>query len=270
MLARALATPSNLLVLDEPTNDLDLETLDLLQEMIADYPGTVHPRQPRPRFPRPHRHLGARGGGRRALGRICRRLFRHAGAARRRARCPRRPAASKRAARAAKTAAPPRAPRIQSESSSFKEKHALETLPARIDDLQREIAALARRLADPELFARDAAAFAKTASDLTTAEESSRQGRGGMAGAGNAARGDRGLRSPGVSAVRAPPRNCSAPPGAGDAPSGDRLDLPRGRPDFSPTIRSCASMKVLAGTSPSRPPTSASGTLRFELSVPSS
>ena len=41
MLARALAAPSNLLVLDEPTNDLDLETLDLLQEMIADYAGTV-------------------------------------------------------------------------------------------------------------------------------------------------------------------------------------------------------------------------------------
>jgi ATP-binding cassette subfamily F protein uup len=40
-LARALALPSNLLVLDEPTNDLDLETLDLLQEMIGDYPGTV-------------------------------------------------------------------------------------------------------------------------------------------------------------------------------------------------------------------------------------
>ena len=41
MLARALAQPSNLLVLDEPTNDLDLETLDLLQEMITDYAGTV-------------------------------------------------------------------------------------------------------------------------------------------------------------------------------------------------------------------------------------
>ncbi|MDF2973097.1 MAG: elongation factor 3 [Microvirga sp.] len=41
MLARALAQPSNLLVLDEPTNDLDLETLDLLEEMIQDYSGTV-------------------------------------------------------------------------------------------------------------------------------------------------------------------------------------------------------------------------------------
>ncbi len=41
LLAKALATPSNLLVLDEPTNDLDLETLDLLQEMLADYPGTI-------------------------------------------------------------------------------------------------------------------------------------------------------------------------------------------------------------------------------------
>jgi len=41
LLARALALPSNLLVLDEPTNDLDLETLDLLQELLGDYPGTV-------------------------------------------------------------------------------------------------------------------------------------------------------------------------------------------------------------------------------------
>ena len=41
MLARALAAPSNLLVLDEPTNDLDIETLDLLQELIGEYKGTV-------------------------------------------------------------------------------------------------------------------------------------------------------------------------------------------------------------------------------------
>ena len=41
MLARALAKPSNLLVLDEPTNDLDIETLDLLQELLGDYAGTI-------------------------------------------------------------------------------------------------------------------------------------------------------------------------------------------------------------------------------------
>ena len=41
MLARALANRSNLMVLDEPTNDLDLETLDLLQELLADYQGTA-------------------------------------------------------------------------------------------------------------------------------------------------------------------------------------------------------------------------------------
>src|SRR5262245_9123316 len=41
MLGRALAKPSNLLVLDEPTNDLDLETLDVLEEMLADYAGTI-------------------------------------------------------------------------------------------------------------------------------------------------------------------------------------------------------------------------------------
>src|SRR5262249_51845013 len=41
MLARALAKPSNVLVLDEPTNDLDLETLDVLEEMLGTYAGTV-------------------------------------------------------------------------------------------------------------------------------------------------------------------------------------------------------------------------------------
>ncbi|MDD9333286.1 MAG: ATP-binding cassette domain-containing protein, partial [Bartonella sp.] len=41
MLARLLSQPANFLILDEPTNDLDMETLDLLQEFIADFPGTV-------------------------------------------------------------------------------------------------------------------------------------------------------------------------------------------------------------------------------------
>ena len=41
LLAKALAAPSNMLVLDEPTNDLDADTLDLLQEALSDYDGTV-------------------------------------------------------------------------------------------------------------------------------------------------------------------------------------------------------------------------------------
>ena len=41
MLAQALARPSNLLILDEPTNDLDMETLEVLEDMLGDYPGTV-------------------------------------------------------------------------------------------------------------------------------------------------------------------------------------------------------------------------------------
>ncbi|HMT38443.1 MAG TPA: ATP-binding cassette domain-containing protein, partial [Thermomonas sp.] len=41
LLARLFAQPSNLLVMDEPTNDLDVETLELLEELLADYPGTL-------------------------------------------------------------------------------------------------------------------------------------------------------------------------------------------------------------------------------------
>ena len=84
MLARALAKPSNLLVLDEPTNDLDLETLDVLEEMLGDYPGTVllvsHDRDFLDRVVTSVIAAGRR----RPLDRICRRLYRHAGAARRR------------------------------------------------------------------------------------------------------------------------------------------------------------------------------------------
>ena len=83
VLARALAQPSNLLVLDEPTNDLDLETLDLLQEMIADYPGTVlivsHDRDFLDRVATSVIVVGRRG----AMAGICGRLFGHGRPARR-------------------------------------------------------------------------------------------------------------------------------------------------------------------------------------------
>ena len=41
LLARLFAKPSNVLIMDEPTNDLDLETLDLLEDLVSSYPGTV-------------------------------------------------------------------------------------------------------------------------------------------------------------------------------------------------------------------------------------
>jgi ATP-binding cassette subfamily F protein uup len=53
---------------------------------------------------------------------------------------------------------------------SFKEKHALETLPARIEELQRQVEALRGKLADPALFARDPAGFRRIAADLAAAE----------------------------------------------------------------------------------------------------
>jgi len=84
MLARSLAKASNLLVLDEPTNDLDLETLDVLEEMLGDYEGTVilisHDRDFLDRVVT----SVIAPEGEWALGRICRRLHRYAGAARRR------------------------------------------------------------------------------------------------------------------------------------------------------------------------------------------
>ncbi len=77
MLARALALPSNLMVLDEPTNDLDIETLDLLQELLGDYPGTMllvsHDRDFLDRVATSV--IVAEGDG--PLARIRRRLFRH-------------------------------------------------------------------------------------------------------------------------------------------------------------------------------------------------
>jgi len=81
-LARAFARPSNLLVLDEPTNDLDLETLDLLQERLAEYPGHGAAGQPRPRLPRSGGDFSHRDRRRRAVDRVCRRLHRYAGTAR--------------------------------------------------------------------------------------------------------------------------------------------------------------------------------------------
>ena len=167
-LARALALPSNLLVLDEPTNDLDLETLDLLQEMIADYPGTVivvsHDRDFLDRVATAV--IVAEGEGRWAD---------YAGGygdmvAQRGAALGGKAAL---AARAAPTAPVAPAARLESgaprRKMSFKDKHALDTLPVRIAELEALEIRLRADLDDPKLYARDPARFAKLSGALAKA-----------------------------------------------------------------------------------------------------
>ena len=171
MLAVALARPSNLMVLDEPTNDLDLETLDLLQEMLADYQGTVllvsHDRDFLDRVVTST--VAAEGDGR---------WVEYAGGYTDMLSQRGTPALSARAdtrKQAKASEAKPAAVR----KISFKERHELErVLPDAIAKLQADIARHQRMLSDANLFTRDpkkfnatTAALAKAEADLAHAEE---------------------------------------------------------------------------------------------------
>ena len=159
LLAREFARASNLLVLDEPTNDLDLETLDLLQEVIADYDGTVlivsHDRDFLDRTVTVT--LGLDGSGKVDV---------VAGGyddwERKRARKPE----AKRAAPKA-IAAPPAPTRAK---LTYKDQRDYDQLPARIEAFDRAIARDEAAMADPDLYARDPDAFAR----LTTAIDRAR------------------------------------------------------------------------------------------------
>jgi ABC transport system ATP-binding/permease protein len=162
MLARALARPSNLLVLDEPTNDLDLETLDLLQEMLAAYPGTLllvsHDRDFLDRVvtsvivcERDAKWIEYAGG---YSDMVAQRGFGIG--------------ASLNAKPAADASRPPLA-RHKSEPKkrlTFTDQHALKTSPGRIGTLNAEICRLETVLSDPDLYARDQAGFTAAASAL--------------------------------------------------------------------------------------------------------
>ena len=169
MLARALASPANLLVLDEPTNDLDLETLDLLQEMLTDFPGTVilvsHDRDFLDRVCTSV--LVSEGAGRwieYAGGYSDMVMQRGAGVS---ARTVEKQKAESAAAPAPRTEKPADQ---QRRKLSFKDKHDLDTLPARMEALQRDITKLQAILADPGLYARDRAAFDKASAAMTKAQ----------------------------------------------------------------------------------------------------
>ncbi|WP_458756339.1 ABC-F family ATP-binding cassette domain-containing protein [Afipia sp. TerB] len=174
MLARALAKPSNLLVLDEPTNDLDLETLDVLEELLGDYDGTVilisHDRDFLDRVvtsvivPEGNgRWIEYAGGYSDMLAQRGTDLQQKTIKA---------TASDTKSARQA-----PPAPAAK-RRLSFNEKHALETLPKTMAKLQQDIATWQKKLDDPTLFTRDrngfdaaSAAIAKAQSELDAAEE---------------------------------------------------------------------------------------------------
>ncbi len=163
MLAQALARPSNLLVLDEPTNDLDMETLDVLEDMLADYAGTVllisHDRDFLDRL------VGGvivpQGDGRwtEYAGGYSDMLSQRGSDL---TRAPRKTEPDKPAKAAAKPAEPAPAKR----KMTFKDKHALETLPKTIAKLQQKALTLQQELDEPEFYARDRAGFEKTTTAL--------------------------------------------------------------------------------------------------------
>ncbi|EEB70217.1 ABC transporter, ATP-binding protein [Ruegeria sp. R11] len=165
LLARLMARSSNLLVLDEPTNDLDVETLDLLQELLDNYDGTVllvsHDRDFLDRVATTT--IAMEGGGRATA---------YAGgwSDYLSQRGPVAGAAEK--AEKVKTAKPkPKQEQAPKEGLSFKEKHRLEALPGEIERLEAEIAKLQELMADPELFTREPVKFKKATEALVERQE---------------------------------------------------------------------------------------------------
>jgi ATP-binding cassette subfamily F protein uup len=169
MLARSLAKPSNVLVLDEPTNDLDLETLDVLEEMLADYAGTIllisHDRDFLDRVV--HAVIVPDGDGRwqEYAGGYSDMLAQHKAEAgegppgeKAAAAKPKQPAAEESAQSARVRSGKPRL--------SMRDQQALKTLPGEIAALQEKARKLDQKMQDPEFYARDAKAFADTSQAL--------------------------------------------------------------------------------------------------------
>jgi ATP-binding cassette subfamily F protein uup len=160
MLARALAKPSNLMVLDEPTNDLDIETLDLLQELLGDYAGTIllvsHDRDFLDRVATSvivgdgaGRWVEYAGG---YSDMVAQRGYGLAG-----------PLAAPEAPAEKRDKQPPPTDRAAPKRKlGFNESRALEALPGRIEKLRADLDALERKLADADFPAREPAAFTHT------------------------------------------------------------------------------------------------------------
>ena len=167
MLARALAKPSNLLVLDEPTNDLDMETLDVLEEMLGSYAGTVvlisHDRDFLDRVV--SSVVVPEGDGRwtEYAGGYTDMLAQQKTVADQ--------AAPSRGPSRDKSASPaPQQPKAARRKLSFHEKHALDSLPGEIAGLQTSVRVLQTQLGDPDLYVRDRTTFSRVSDALTQAQ----------------------------------------------------------------------------------------------------
>jgi ABC transport system ATP-binding/permease protein len=175
MLALALAHPSNVLVLDEPTNDLDLETLDVLQEMLASYPGTVllvsHDRDFLDRTVTST--VVAEGDGRwieYAGGYTDMVAQRGHGVGEAAREAPKQSTKPKKAPKSAAKSATGKRDSGSRRRLSPTEQHALKALPTRIAALHDEIGRLEQLLADPDFYQRDREAFTAAGAALTKAQ----------------------------------------------------------------------------------------------------
>ncbi len=158
ILARELAKPSNFLILDEPTNDLDLETLDLLQEMLADYKGTIllvsHDRDFLDRVATSILMYEGDGQWTEYAGGYTDMVAQRGAGV---------DARDMKVAERERGAAVASAPKAQGKRKlTFKDKFALDSLPTRIAELSEELLKLEAKLADADLFAREPKVFEKT------------------------------------------------------------------------------------------------------------
>ncbi|HKL45401.1 MAG TPA: ABC-F family ATP-binding cassette domain-containing protein [Roseovarius sp.] len=168
LLAKLMARESNLLVLDEPTNDLDIETLDLLQELLDDYDGTVllvsHDRDFLDRVATTT--IAMEGDGRATVyagGWTDYQSQQRAGSE---------DWSDKNKAKTRNYSQKPKQGKAPEKTGrgglSFTEKHRLEALPAEMAKLEAEIGKLEELLADPQLFTREPIKFQKATEALST------------------------------------------------------------------------------------------------------
>lgn len=162
VLARLFTKPSNVLVMDEPTNDLDLETLELLEDMLLDYPGTLllvsHDREFVNNVVTSTLVLEGAGQVKEYAGGYDDWLRQ-------------RPVETPPAAPAAPAKAAPRPAKERPRRLTYKEQQELEKLPERITALEAELSDCQQAMADPALYRQNPAAIVEAKTRLQTLEQ---------------------------------------------------------------------------------------------------